>query len=78
MNYKYLSQNKKDIRSLPLSLMKVGHAKTQIAKFLDRNKSSISRELSRNLGFKGYRPLQAFATAAKRSEKSRNADTMQP
>jgi len=58
--------------------MKAGHDQTQIAKLLDRHKSTISRELSRNLGLKGYRPKQACATAAKRSEKSRNAATMPP
>ena len=58
--------------------MKAGHDQTQIAKLLDRHKSTISRELSRNRGLKGYRPKQACATAAKRSEKSRNAATMPP
>jgi hypothetical protein len=58
--------------------MKAGHDQTQIAKLLDRHKSTISRELSRNRGLKGYRPKQACATATKRSEKSRNAATMPP
>ena len=58
--------------------MKAGHDQTQIAKLLDRHKSTISRELSRSRGLEGYRPKQACAPAAKRSEKSRNAATMLP
>ncbi len=56
--------------------MKAGHDQTQIAKLLDRHKSTISRKLSRNRGPKGYRPKQACATTTKRSEKSRYAATM--
>ena len=75
MNYKHLSQVE---RYQIYALMKAGHDQTQIAKLLDRHKSTISRELSRNRGLKGYRPKQACASAAKRSEKSRNAATMCP
>ena len=75
MNYKHLSQVE---RYQIYALMKAGHDQTQIAKLLDRHKSTISRELSRNRGLKGYRPKQACATAANRSEKSRNAATMLP
>jgi IS30 family transposase len=58
--------------------MKAGHDQTQIAKLLDRHKSTISREISRNRGLKGYRPKQACAIATKRSEKCRNAATVPP
>jgi len=75
MNYKHLSQVE---RYQIYALMKAGQDQTQIAKLLDRHKSTISRELSRNRGLKGYRPKQACATATKRSEKSRNAATMPP
>ena len=75
MNYKHLSQVE---RYQIYALMKAGHDQTQIAKLLDRHKSTISRELSRNRGLKGCRPKQACATATKRSEKSRNAATMPP
>ena len=70
MNYKHLSQVE---RYQIYALMKAGHDQTQIAKLLDRHKSTISRELSRNCGLKGYRPKQACELTAKRSEKSRNA-----
>mgnify|MGYP000704343142 FL=1 len=75
MNYKHLSQVE---RYQIYALMKAGHDQTQIAKLLDRHKSTISRELSRNRGLKGYRPKQACAIATKRSEKCRNAATVPP
>ena len=70
INYKHLYQF--EIYQV-YALMKAGLDQTQIAKLLDRHKSTVSRELSRNRGLKGYRPKQACATATKRSEKSRNA-----
>ena len=75
MNYKHLSQVE---RYQIYALMKAGHDQTQIAKLLDRHKSTISREISRNRGLKGYRPKQACAIASKRSEKCRNAATVPP
>ena len=51
---------------------------TQIAVLLGRNKSTISRELHRNAGSRGYRPKQACELAAQRSESSRNASTLAP
>jgi len=51
--------------------MKAGHDQTQIAKLLDRQKSTISQELFRNCGLKGYRPRQACELTAKRSEQKR-------
>jgi IS30 family transposase len=41
------------------ALMKEGHNQTQIAANLACHKSTISRELRRNRGLKGYRPYQA-------------------
>ena len=70
MNYKHLSQVE---RYEIYALMKAGHDHTQIAKLLDRYKSTISQELTRNCGLKGYRPKQASELTAKRSEQSRNA-----
>jgi len=75
MNYKHLSQVE---RYQIYALMKAGHDQTQIAKLLDRHKSTISREISRNRGLKGYRPKQACAIATKRAEKCRNAATVPP
>ena len=41
------------------ALNKAGHSQTEIATLLERDKSTISRELRRNRGLKGYRPKQA-------------------
>lgn len=41
------------------ALLKGGHAQTEIAKILTVNKSTISREIKRNTGQRGYRPRQA-------------------
>jgi IS30 family transposase len=36
--------------------MKDGKTQSQIAQLLNRHKSTISRDLARNTGLKGYRP----------------------
>lgn len=53
MNYKHLSQIE---RYQIYSLMKANQSITQIADQLGRHKSTISRELGRNEGCRGYRP----------------------
>jgi len=56
MNYTQLTRGQRyQIRAL----MKAGHNQTQIAANLGCHKSTISRELRRNQGRKGYRPYQA-------------------
>ena len=75
MNYKHLSQIE---RYQIHSLMKAQHNITQIARLLGRDKSTISRELRRNAGCRGYRAKQACELACKRSESSRNASTLAP
>jgi IS30 family transposase len=75
MTYKHLSQAE---RYQIHALMKAGHDQSQIAKVLDRNKSTISRELSRNTGSRGYRPKQACEISADRAQNSRNASTVAP
>ena len=75
MNYKHLSQAE---RYQIHALMKAGHDQSQIAKLLDRHKSTISRELSRNTGSRGYRPKQACEMSADRAQNSRNAPTVEP
>ena len=47
-------------------LKKMGHGPTTIAKELEVHKSTISRELSRNMGERGYRPKQADEKACER------------
>ena len=75
MTYKHLSQAE---RYQIHALMKAGHDQSQIAKLLDRHKSTICRELSRNTGSRGYRPKQACEMSADRAQNSRNAPTVEP
>ncbi|CAM3740549.1 IS30 family transposase [Polynucleobacter brandtiae] len=58
--------------------MKDGKTQSQIAQLLDRHKSTISRELARNTGNRGYRPRQACLLAEERSQGSRNAAQITP
>jgi len=75
MNYKHLSQIE---RYQIYSLMKANQTITQIAAQLGRHKSTISRELGRNEGCRGYRPKQACELALNRSQGSRNAREVEP
>ena len=53
------------------SLLKAGHNQTEIAKNIQVHKSTISRELKRNRGLKGYRPKQAHELALSRRNKAK-------
>jgi IS30 family transposase len=75
MNYKHLSQIE---RYQIASLMKAQDSITQIASLIGRHKSTISRELRRNAGSRGYRPKQACERADERSKYSRNAYAVEP
>ena len=55
------------------ALLKEGLNQSQIAVNLMRSKSTISREIARNSGRRGYRPRQACLLAEDRSINSRNA-----
>lgn len=48
--------------------MKAGFNQTRIAEDIGVDKSTVSREFSRNRGLRGYRPRQAQAMAAERRE----------
>jgi IS30 family transposase len=48
------------------SLLKAGHRPAEVARLLRRDKSTISRELRRNRGRRGYRPAQAQGLASTR------------
>ena len=45
------------------ALMKMGHNQTEIANYLGVDKATISRELKRNQGQRGYRPKQVHNMA---------------
>lgn len=48
------------------ALLKTGHNQTKIAAVLSIHKSTVSRELRRNQGLRGYRPKQAHVKAMQR------------
>ena len=48
------------------ALKKMGHKPSQIARCLEVHKSTLSRELQRNSGLRGYRPGQAHNKALER------------
>lgn len=56
MSYTHLTQ---DERYQIHILRKAGHDQSEIARVMERSKSTISRELKRNCGQRGYRPKQA-------------------
>ncbi len=62
MKYKNLSQAE---RYQIYALMKAGHKHSEIAKVLEQGKSSISCELDRNRGAKGFiapnKPVRAYS-----------------
>ena len=75
MTYQHLSQTE---RYQIYILMKDGKTQSQIAQLLNRYKSTVSREIGRNTGLKGYRPKQACLLAEARSLGSRNAARISP
>ena len=71
MNYTHLTQAE---RYQIYALKKAGHQQYEIAKVLERSKSTISRELGRNCGGRGYRPKQAHCSSVDR--RAKNARTI--
>ena len=63
MSYTQLTQEE---RYQIYALKKAGHDQATIAGIIDRNPGTISRELRRNRGLKGYRPQQAHHLALMR------------
>jgi IS30 family transposase len=70
MNYTHLTQDERYQISI---LLKAGHKQNAIAMLLERDKSTISRELRRNRGHRGYRPKQAQCLALERLKNCANA-----
>ena len=68
MSYTQLTQEQ---RYQIYSLLKMEHNQTEIAQCLGVHKSTISRELRRNLGLRGYRPKQAQQKALSRRNQAR-------
>ena len=70
MTYHHLSREERYQIS---TLLKEGLSQSQIALNLGRHKATISREIARNSGLRGYRPRQASLLAEERACNSRNA-----
>jgi IS30 family transposase len=70
MTYHHLSEEERYQIS---ALLKEGLTQSQIAVNLGRHKATISREITRNSGLRGYSPRQASTIAEDRSLNSRNA-----
>ena len=75
MSYKHLSQTE---RYQIYALMKAGQNPKTIAQILGRHQSTISREVLRNSGLRGYRPRQAEILCQQRAQASRNALQIDP
>ena len=68
--YQHLSREERyQIYSLRLAKQTI----SEIARLLGRHRSTISRELGRGRGLRGYRAEQACSKASERAKKSRNA-----
>lgn len=63
MSYTHLTREE---RYQIYALKKAGHRQSEIAQVLERSASTISRELARNRGLRGYRPKQAHSLALER------------
>lgn len=75
MTYTHLTQ---DERYQIYILKKAGHRQNEIAALMNRHPSTISRELSRNSGQRGYRPRQAQRFCDERGINSCNARRIAP
>ena len=67
MSYHQLTQEQ---RYQIYALKKTGHTGTEIAEVIGVHKSTVSRELRRNRGGRGYRPQQAHTLALERRSKT--------
>ena len=70
MTYHQLTENE---RYQIYALIKNGTTRKECAAFLNRSESTISRELRRNQGLKGYRPQQAHQLSDQRRRAAKKA-----
>jgi len=68
MSYTQLTQGQ---RYQIYALLKMEHNRTEIANVIGVHKSTVSRELRRNRGQRGYRPIQAHQMALSRRKKGK-------
>lgn len=70
MNYEQLTENERyQIYAMNLA----GHSQIEIARLLNRSPSTVSRELRRNKGLRGYRPAQAQRLSETRRREAHKA-----
>jgi IS30 family transposase len=67
MTYKQLTQGQ---RYQIYALLKTAHSQSEIAEVIGVHRSTISREVKRNRGERGYRPQQAHRMAVSRKKKA--------
>ena len=70
MKYTHLTQDERYQIGI---LAKAGHDKSEIARLMERHKSTISREMTRNRGARGYRSKQAHALSQSRIRAAQNS-----
>jgi len=58
---KHYTQLTQEQRYQIYAYMKAGYKQTEVADFIGVHKSTVSRELRRNSGLRGYRPKQGHA-----------------
>ena len=64
----FYSQLTSEQRYQIYALLKAGHLQTEVAQIVDKHKSTISREILRNSGARGYRPIQAQRLCEQRKQ----------
>jgi len=75
MSYTHLTENE---RYQIYSLKKAGLNQKEIAEHIGRSAATLSRELRRNKGLRGYRPKQAQKLAEQRKKKAHKAKKVTP
>jgi IS30 family transposase len=75
MTYKHLTQEE---RYHIYESRAIGKSLRQIARELQRDHSAISREIKRNKGERGYRPIQAHKLACERAQRRANGPRIDP
>lgn len=75
MNYYQLTENE---RYQIGALLKAGHNQKEIAGLLGRSPSTVSREIRRNRGLRGYRPKQAQRLSSRRRSSAHKAVKLTP
>jgi len=68
---RHYTQLTKEQRYQIFAYLKTGYSQSEIAKEIGKSKPTISRELQRNTGRRGYRPKQADQKALSRRDKAR-------